>query len=267
MISRGYLALYVFSVLLCMTLWLSGVYHHSQEFLIYSMFYGIILPCVYALLTFVKILLCRGVGVKYIAKHLEVCPVRVVAGGSSIIETTILSYSLAVVTVLSLAFLFGIKVSVENQPHQLLQATPLAVLLVFLLEIPVGTMEEGVFRQAIPETLALIGGHPLFYAFLSSMLFGVMHLWAYHSIFLTISATVVGIINSLIYYGYLGVEAGSIEGIALGHALYNCTVILLPTDVVVALVYPICIMLILIILLLPKKAVERTYVGRVIQYG
>ena len=222
MISRSFLILYTFSVLYCMILWLGGVYEHTPELATYSMFYGIILPIVYALLTFVKFLRCKSGFNIIIDNKYSLCPVTV--GEGSLIPAMILSYSSSVVSVIALAFLFGVKITVST-PSQIMELTPLTVLMVFLMQIPVGTMEEGVFRQAIPEALALLGGYPLYYAFLSSILFGVLHLWAYQSVFLTISATVVGIINSLIYYGYTGVKAGSLGGIALGHTLYNTTII------------------------------------------
>lgn len=250
MIDRLFLALYVFSIMFTMVLWLAGVYTTQEPILQYAWFYGIILPTVYALLTFVKFLLCRFKPEQYIYQQMQICPVKITKT-QNLAYTTLLSYSMSIVGVIVLSFIFNIELTTTTSQlqAQLAPSILMTAFFIFLMEIPVGVMEEGVFRQAIPETLALFGGHPLFYAFLASILFGILHLWAYQNIFTTINAIIIGFVNSLIYYGYFGVGKGSISGVALGHALYNTTVLLMPVSSILAIVFPLAIIFILVIVM------------------
>lgn len=262
MIQRTYLILFGFSIILTMTLWLAGSYRNAPEIAVYAMFYGIILPTIWALLTYGKELLCRTFGAKAI-EGIRICPVNIFSANLwNTVATTLLSWSLALTTVLALAFLAGIEIQVSTMQIAK-ELSLLGIIFIIVIQIPVGTMEEGVFRQAIPEFLSLLGGHPLFYAFLSSILFGLMHLWAYANIFLTISASAVGIVNSLIYYGFIRIGRGNITGISLGHTMYNVTVSIMPASTIVSLVTPLAILIILTIIIMYRSGVgpwiERGY--------
>lgn len=247
--SPLFLVLLLVSELFCLVAYMAGVYGPVPELVSFAMFYGVILPFTWLLFTGIKyLLLCRAQDGWLAGGRLKACPPPLFRT-CRVLPTVVLSYSLMVIAVVAVAFLAGVEVRVRPQ-----LVGPASLAFLVLQQLTVGTMEEAVFRQAIPETLALLGGHPLLYAFLTALLFGLLHLWAYGSVFLCVSAIVVGVVNALIYFGYLGeFGAGCIEGLAIAHALYNITVTLLSTSAILAFVLPACVVAALALLYISPR--------------
>lgn len=247
-----YYILFLFSIVLAMVLGIAGIQTGIESLVWYSILYGVFLPSIYVSATFVRWLKCMDKPSPYILDNVQICPVK--TGFIPLRKTIyvfIISLGLMAITsyiVVTILEYLGYVVVIEQR---ILQLSPIAFFYALILQIPVGTMEEGVFRKAIPEAMAVIAGHPLFFAVSISMLFGLLHLYAYGNIILTSTAISAGVVNSLIYYGVFGREfAGDITALSLAHTFYNVIVMTLAeAPYLIILLFPLLGLIAIIILL------------------
>ena len=98
-----------------------------------------------------------------------------------------------------------------------------------LLQVSVGTMEEGTFRIA-PMIFAAGWSFPLqvLWMILWAILFGISHLWAYGSMITTLGAVAYGVVMAFSYLGLFEPLAPKKcqTGIAMAHTLNNFTLLL-----------------------------------------